>query len=111
MTEGYRIGQLILGKSTSPAKKMLEKTENDRQFVLKCDGIRREVTTLSMWITLWKLRISRHFCVLFQKNESKKCGKVDKRILVYKKRNLLGQLTAREDLEKRFDAEQQIVVY
>ncbi len=60
-TEGYRIGQFYFGKSTLSDKKMLEKTENDRQLVLKCDGIRREVTVLSMWITLWKLRISRHF--------------------------------------------------
>lgn len=39
-------------------KKMIEKTENDRQIAKKRNSFRQEMTTLSMWITLWKLGIS-----------------------------------------------------
>lgn len=60
-TVGYSIGQLFWGKSTPPGKKMIEKTENDRQLILKFDTKRRDMTEPSMWITLWKLRISQLF--------------------------------------------------
>ncbi len=57
-TEYYISSQLFRQEMRRLDKKMIEKTENDRQIAKKRNSFRQEMTTLSMWITLWKLGIS-----------------------------------------------------
>lgn len=57
----YKIGQLFRQEMWAFDKKMLEKTENDRQIAKNWYRNRHEMTKLSMWITLWKLGISQLF--------------------------------------------------
>lgn len=63
----YRIGQRFRQEMRPFDKKMLEKTENDRQIAKKWYRIRLEMTTMSMWITLWKLGISSQQEYIFSK--------------------------------------------
>lgn len=57
----YTSGQSFRQKKRRFDKKMIEKTENDRQIAKNWYMVRQEMTTLSMWITLWKLGISQLF--------------------------------------------------
>ena len=60
-TGSYMAGQSFRQKRRRLDKKLIEKTENDRQVAKNWYNIRLELTTLSMWITLWKLGISQIF--------------------------------------------------
>ncbi len=57
----YMAGQSFRQKRRRLDKKLIEKTENDRQVAKNWYHIRQELTELSMWITLWKLGISQIF--------------------------------------------------
>lgn len=68
-------GQSFRQKRRRLDKKLIEKTENDRQVAKNWYHIRQELTELSMWITLWKLGISLAAQGGFDKNMGKKMWK------------------------------------
>ena len=90
----YRIGQLFRQERGPFDKKMLEKTENDRQIAKKWYSVRQEMTTLSMWITLWKLGISQMILDHFKKIGVQKWWKSRCTVFGLEKANLLGQSMA-----------------
>ncbi len=107
----YRIGQRFRQEMRPFDKKMLEKTENDRQIAKKWYRIRLEMTTMSMWITLWKLGISQMILDHFKKIGVQKWWKSRCTVFGLEKGKPIGSIGGGGEKQNLFDAEWQIVVY